>query len=53
MPRAHGRTLRAWRPQVLASSTPTASATAGTEAINMLIEKARRLAHSYRNFDNY
>jgi hypothetical protein len=25
----------------------------GTEAINMLIEKARRLAHGYRNFDNY
>ncbi len=25
----------------------------GTEAINMLIEKARRLAHGYRNFTNY
>ena len=25
----------------------------GTEAINMLIEKARRLAHGYRNFENY
>ena len=25
----------------------------GTKAINMLIEKARRLAHGYRNFDNY
>ena len=25
----------------------------GTEAINMLIEKARRHAHGYRNFENY
>ncbi len=25
----------------------------GTEAVNMLIEKARRLAHGYRNFGNY
>jgi Transposase len=25
----------------------------GTEAINLLIEKTRRLAHGYRNFDNY
>lgn len=25
----------------------------GTEAINLVIEKARRLAHGYRNFENY
>jgi len=25
----------------------------GTEAINLLIEKTRRLAHGFRNFDNY
>jgi transposase len=25
----------------------------GTEAISMLIEKARRLAYGYRNFNNY
>jgi transposase len=25
----------------------------GTEAINMFIEKARRLAHGYRNIENY
>ncbi len=25
----------------------------GTEAINMLIEEARRLAHGYRNSTNY
>jgi transposase len=24
-----------------------------TEAINLLIEKTRRLAHGFRNFDNY
>jgi transposase len=25
----------------------------GTEAINLLIEKTRRLAHGFRNFTNY
>ena len=25
----------------------------GTEAINLLIEKTRRLAHGFRNFNNY
>jgi transposase len=25
----------------------------GTEAISLLIEKTRRLAHGFRNFDNY
>lgn len=48
-----GRTLRAWRSQVLAYFTSDGVSNGGTEAINMLIEKARRLAHGYRNFDNY
>ncbi len=48
-----GRTLRAWRPQVLAYFDTDGLSNGGTEAINMLIEKARRLAHGYRNFDNY
>lgn len=48
-----GRTLRAWRSQVLAYFATDGLSNGGTEAINMLIEKARRLAHGYRNFNNY
>jgi len=48
-----GRTLRAWRTQVLAYFHTDGLSNGGTEAINMLIEKARRLAHGYRNFENY
>ncbi len=48
-----GRTLRAWRAQVLAYFATDGLSNGGTEAINMLIEKARRLAHGYRNFTNY
>ncbi len=48
-----GRTLRAWRSQVLAYFDTDGLSNGGTEAINRLMEKARRLAHGYRNFDNY
>ncbi len=48
-----GRTLRAWRTQILAYFDTHGLSNGGTEAINMLIEKARRLAHGYRNFENY
>jgi transposase len=48
-----GRTLRSWRPQVLAYFDTEGVSNGGTEMINMLIEKARRLAHGYRNFTNY
>jgi transposase len=48
-----GRTPRAWRSQVLAYFDTDGLSNGGTEAINMLIEKARRLAHGYRNFGNY
>jgi len=48
-----GRTLRSWRPQVLAYFDTAGLSNGGTEAINGLIEKARRLAHGYRNFTNY
>jgi transposase len=48
-----GLTLRAWRAQVLAYFDTDGLSNGGTEAINMLIEKARRLAHGYRNFNNY
>lgn len=48
-----GRTLRAWRQQVLAYFDTSGVSNGGTEAINLLIEKTRRLAHGFRNFDNY
>jgi transposase len=48
-----GRTLRSWREQVLAYFTTGGVSNGGTEAINLQIEKARRLAHGYRNFTNY
>lgn len=48
-----GRTLRAWRSQMLAYFATHGVSNGGTEAINLLIEKTRRLAHGFRNFDNY
>jgi transposase len=48
-----GRTLRAWRQQVLAYFDTSGVSNGGTEAVNLLIEKTRRLAHGFRNFDNY
>ena len=35
------------------ASTPTAISNGGTEAVNLLIEKTRRLAHGFRNFEHY
>ena len=46
-----GRTLRQWRPQVLAYFATSGVSNGGTEAINLLIEKTRRLAHGFRNFE--
>jgi transposase len=48
-----GRTLRQWRQQILAYFATSGVSNGGTEAINLLIEKTRRLAHGFRNFDNY
>jgi transposase len=44
-----GRTLRAWRAQLLAYFDTHR----GTEAINLIIEKVRRLAHGFKDFDHY
>ncbi|MGH8839021.1 MAG: ISL3 family transposase [Jiangellaceae bacterium] len=48
-----GRTLRAWRQQVLAYFDTGGVSNGGTEAINLLIEKTRRLAHGFRTFTHY
>jgi Transposase len=39
-----GRTLRAWRQQILAYFDTGGVSNGGTEAINLIIEKTRRLA---------
>jgi transposase len=48
-----GRTLRQWRAEILAYFTTGGVSNGGTEAINGVIEKTRRLAHGFRNFTNY
>jgi transposase len=48
-----GRTLRAWRGQVLAYFDTSGVSNGGTEAINMIIEKVRRLAHGFKDFEHY
>ena len=48
-----GRTLRAWKAQVLAYFDTSGVSNGGTEAINLIIEKVRRLAHGFRDFDHY
>jgi transposase len=48
-----GRTLRAWWQQFLAYFDTGGVSNGGTGAINLIIEKTRRLAHGFRNFDNY
>jgi transposase len=48
-----GRTLRVWRAQILAYSDTHGVSNGGTEAINLIIEKVRRLAHGFKDFDHY
>ena len=38
---------------VLAYFDSSGVSNGGTEAINLIIEKTRRLAHGFRNFNNY
>ena len=51
-----GRTLDAWRPELLAywSATGRRGVSNGpTEATNALIKKVKRVGHGFRNLDNY
>ena len=48
-----GRTLRMWRQHVLARFETHRISNGGTEAVNLLIEKTRRLAHGFRTFKHY
>jgi transposase len=48
-----GRTLKAWKQQVLAYFDTDGVSNGGTEAINLIIEKVRRIAHGFRDFSHY
>jgi transposase len=48
-----GRTLRAWKAQILAYFDTHGVSNGGTEAVNLIIEKVRRLAHGFKDFDHY
>ena len=48
-----GRSLRSWRAQILAYFDTHGVNNGGTEAINLIIEKIRRLAHGHKDFDHY
>lgn len=42
-----------WRAEILTYFTTGGVSNGGTEAINGVIEKTRRLAHGFRNFTSY
>jgi transposase len=48
-----GRTLAMWRSEYLAYFDTNRTSNGRTEAINLLIEKVRRVGHGYRNWHNY
>ena len=48
-----GRTLRSWRTEFLAYFDTDRASNGPTEAMNLLIEKIRRIGHGFRNLDNY
>jgi transposase len=56
-PDPRGRPARphptAWQVQVLAYFDTSGVTNGGTEAINLIIEEVRRLAHGCRDFDHY
>ena len=45
-------TVSSWQAEVLAYHT-TGQSNGPTEAVNLLIEKVRRIGHGFRNFENY
>jgi len=47
-----GRTLRAWRREILAHHA-TGASNGPTEGLNLCVKKVKRCAHGFRNFENY
>lgn len=48
-----GRTLAVWRKEFLAYFDTDRASNGPTEAVNLLVEKIRRIGHGYRRFDHY
>lgn len=48
-----GRTLRSWQSEWLAYFDTAGASNGPTEAMNLLIDKIRRLGHGFRNYHNY
>jgi transposase len=48
-----GRTLHAWREELLAAFTHPGVSNGPTENLNLKIKNTKRIAHGYRNFTNY
>jgi transposase len=46
-------TIDRWRDELLAFHTTGGASNRPTEAVNLLVEKIRRISHGYRNFSNY
>ena len=47
------KTLKRWKTEILAYFDTGGASNGPVEAINNLIEKTRRVAHGFRNFENY
>jgi transposase len=47
------KTVSAWEDEILAYHHTGHASNGTTEAVNLLIEKTRRIGHGFRNFDNY
>ena len=47
------KTVDRWRDEILAYHTTGGASNGPTEAVNLIIEKIRRIGHRYRNFNNY
>jgi transposase len=45
--------VRAREAEILAFHTADGCSNGRTEAVNLLIKKVKRVAHGFRNFDNY
>jgi transposase len=48
-----GRTVRAWEGEILAWHATGGCSNGLTEAMNLLIKKAKRVGHGFRSFPNY
>lgn len=47
------KTIDRWQDEILAYHSTGGASNGPTEAVNLVIEKIRRIGHGYRNFDNY